>query len=301
VSHAVGNVLLAWTLYKNLFPRCTTCHTYPPCLFFLLVQGDIYEPSCEGHVSEAGVDGLEGRNSSIAPTRYQIKWISRKLDAISCTVLHQIVVESIQVVGVFDYLLSGTGYSQFIWLSTHAKTDYAFVNCDGSKVQWIRLALRTSSFIFQLYIYSHNVIVPASTVVAGNQTCCLTRLCWQLHSDFRPNVFRNSHWATGSWHSLFQAVAWPFAVPVQDRLKFKPSFVVILQQETRTSFVRTHAGAETWTEFSDWIRMQPGRRRSCLCIHTCNLSLLIQNQKDDQACQTYSNWELGSNEMGRRI
>jgi hypothetical protein len=68
---------------------------------FLLVQGDIYEPSCEGHVSEAGVDGLEGRNSSIAPTRYQIKWISRKLDAISCTVLHQIVVESIQVAGGF--------------------------------------------------------------------------------------------------------------------------------------------------------------------------------------------------------
>jgi hypothetical protein len=27
------------------------------------------------------------------------------------------------------------------------------VNCDGSKVQWIRLALRTSSFIFQLYAY----------------------------------------------------------------------------------------------------------------------------------------------------
>jgi len=69
--------------------------------FFLLVQGDIYEPSWEGHVSEAGVDGLKGRNSSIAPTRYRIKWISRKLDAISCTVLHQIVVESIQVVGVF--------------------------------------------------------------------------------------------------------------------------------------------------------------------------------------------------------
>lgn len=42
-------------------------------LSFLPAQGDISEPSCKGHVSEAGVDGLEGRNSSIAPTRYQMK------------------------------------------------------------------------------------------------------------------------------------------------------------------------------------------------------------------------------------
>jgi hypothetical protein len=103
-------------------------------------------------------------------------------------------------------------------------------------------------------ICSRDEIVPASTVVAGNQTCYLTRRSLQLHSDFRPNVFRISHWATGSWqwHSLFQAIASPFAV--QDLLKFKPSFVAI-QQETRTSSVRMHA-AETWAEFSDWIRMQ---------------------------------------------
>lgn len=36
--------------------------------FLLLVQGDIPQPSRKGYVSEAGLDGVEGTDSSAAPT-----------------------------------------------------------------------------------------------------------------------------------------------------------------------------------------------------------------------------------------
>jgi hypothetical protein len=220
---------------------------------FLLVQGDIYEPSCEGHVSEAGVDGLEGRNSSIAPTRYQIKWISRKLDAISpnrCWIhssswgvlsiyyLFMVVV----VVSLFDRQRMQTDRLCFceLWWKQSA------VNSASSEIQFVHFS---AIIVMRLFQYPPFLLVI--------KTWCLTRRSWQLDSDFRPNVFRISHWATGSWHSIFQAIASPFAVPAQDLLKFKPSFVAV-QQETRTRFVRTHAA-----EGLNWVfRLDPDAARA---------------------------------------
>lgn len=146
--------------------------------FLLLVQGDIPQPSRKGYVSEAGLDGVEGTDSSAAPT-----WVltsqrtSMMLDAIyPVGVLFWNNKRSLETKDLGgSRLFISSSSSRFILLSTCAKTKWAFANCDGSDCCSINCCW-----------------------LAGNQTWCLTRCCSQLHSDFRndPNMKEFSHWMT---------------------------------------------------------------------------------------------------------
>jgi hypothetical protein len=91
--------------------------------FLLLVQGDIPQPSRKGYVSEAGLNGVEGTDSSAAPT-----WVltsqrtSMMLDAIYPVLFwnDKRTLETKDLGGSRLFISSSS--SRFIRLSTCAKT-----------------------------------------------------------------------------------------------------------------------------------------------------------------------------------
>lgn len=130
------------------------------------------------------------------------------LEAVSCTVT-KTVVYFLVVVGLFECQRMRRQIMLFVKK-----------NCDGSKVWWIRLALRTSSysFIHCSAKWSWDCSSVHRSCFAGNQTCCLTGCSWQLHSDIGP--WRIQNFTLGDWLQF----------AVQDRLQFK---LVVTADNTR--------------------------------------------------------------------